>query len=50
MAQVAQRARRLGEVPAGLDVAATTNVDVAEQLVRDTRPDTVRHRLDLGDE
>jgi DNA repair protein RadA/Sms len=38
VAQVAQRARRFGEVPAGLDVAATTNVDDAEQLIRDVRP------------
>jgi DNA repair protein RadA/Sms len=38
VAQVAQRARRLGDVPLGLDVAASTNVDVAEQLVREKRP------------
>ncbi len=38
VAQVARRARRLGTVPEGLDVAATTNVDVAEQLVRERRP------------
>ena len=38
VAQVAQRARRLGDVPPGLDVAASTNVDVAEQLVREKRP------------
>ena len=38
VAQVAQRARRLGDVPPGLDVAASTNVDVAEQLVRERRP------------
>jgi DNA repair protein RadA/Sms len=38
VAQVAQRARRLGDVPAGLDVAATTDVDAAEQLVRERRP------------
>jgi DNA repair protein RadA/Sms len=36
--QVAQRARRLGEVPAGLDVAATTDVSAAEQLLRELRP------------
>jgi DNA repair protein RadA/Sms len=36
--QVAQRARRLGEVPSGLDVAATTNVADAEQLLRERRP------------
>jgi DNA repair protein RadA/Sms len=36
--QVAQRARRLGEVPAGLDVAATTDVSAAEQLLRERRP------------
>ncbi len=38
VAQVAQRARRLGEVPVGLDVAATTNVDVAVELLRERRP------------
>jgi DNA repair protein RadA/Sms len=38
VAQVAQRARRLGDVPVGLDVAASTNVDVAEQLLRERRP------------
>jgi DNA repair protein RadA/Sms len=38
VAQVAQRARRLGDVPAGLDVAASTNVDAAEQLIRERRP------------
>ena len=37
-AQVAQRARRLGDVPDGLDVAATTNVADAEQLLRERRP------------
>ncbi len=36
--QVAQRARRMGDVPAGLDVAATTDVAAAEQLLRDRRP------------
>ena len=36
--QVAQRARRLGEVPVGLDVAATTSVEVAEQLLGERRP------------
>lgn len=36
--QVAKRARRLGEVPDGLDVAVTTDVDAAEQLLRDRRP------------
>ena len=36
--QVAQRARRLGEVPSGLDVAATTSVADAEQLLRERRP------------
>jgi len=36
--QVAQRARRLGEVPEGLHVAASTSVDAAEQLVRERRP------------
>jgi DNA repair protein RadA/Sms len=38
VAQVAQRARRLGDVPDGLEVAATTNVEVAEQLLRERRP------------
>ena len=37
-AQIAQRARRLGEVPAGLDVAATNSVDGVEQLLRERRP------------
>jgi DNA repair protein RadA/Sms len=37
-AQVAQRARRLGDVPAGLDVAATTSVDDAEQLLNERHP------------
>ena len=36
--QVAQRARRLGDVPAGLEVAATTSVDAAEELLRARRP------------
>ena len=36
--QVAQRARRLGGVPIGLDVAITTNVTSAEQLLRERRP------------
>jgi DNA repair protein RadA/Sms len=39
-AQVAQRARRLGEVPGLLHVATTTNVDAAEQLVME-RPRTL---------
>jgi len=38
VAQVAQRARRLGDVPEGLEVAASTNVCVAEQLIRERRP------------
>jgi DNA repair protein RadA/Sms len=38
VAQVAQRARRLGDVPVGLEVAALTNVDAAEQLLRERRP------------
>jgi DNA repair protein RadA/Sms len=38
VAQVARRARRLGTVPAGLDVTATTDVDVAESLLRTRRP------------
>lgn len=37
-AQVAQRARRLGEVPRGLEVAATTSLDAAEQLIGERRP------------
>jgi DNA repair protein RadA/Sms len=37
-AQVAQRARRLGEVPRGLEVAATTSVAEADQLIREHRP------------
>ncbi len=32
--QVAQRARRLGEIPDGLDVATTTSLDEVEALVR----------------
>ena len=36
--QIAQRARRLGEVPRGFDVAVTTRVDDAVQLIRDRRP------------
>lgn len=36
--QVAQRARRLGEVPAGLDVVVTTDVQSADRLVREHRP------------
>jgi DNA repair protein RadA/Sms len=36
--QVAQRARRLGDVPDGLHVAATTDVAAAEQLLRERRP------------
>lgn len=38
VAQVAQRARRLGIVPADLVVAASTSVDVAEQLLRERQP------------
>ncbi len=38
VAQVAQRARRLGDVPPELAVAASTSVEVAEQLVREHRP------------
>lgn len=37
-AQIARRARRLGEVPEGLDVVATSSVDAVEQLVRERRP------------
>jgi len=40
VAQVARRARRLGAVPEGLDVTATTDVDVAESLLR-SRPPTL---------
>ena len=36
--QVAQRARRMGEVPEGLHVAATTSVDAAIELLRARRP------------
>jgi DNA repair protein RadA/Sms len=36
--QVAQRARRFGEVPEGLEVSATTSVDDAEELLRTRRP------------
>ncbi|HEV3267602.1 MAG TPA: ATPase domain-containing protein [Acidimicrobiales bacterium] len=36
-AQVAQRARRFGEVPAGLEVATTTNVRSGESLLRERR-------------
>ncbi|HVB50646.1 MAG TPA: DNA repair protein RadA [Acidimicrobiales bacterium] len=36
-AQVAQRARRFGEVPPRLHVATTTNVDAAERLVNEHR-------------
>jgi DNA repair protein RadA/Sms len=35
--QVAQRARRLGDVPEGLEVATTTNVQGAEQLLLERR-------------
>ena len=38
VAQVAQRARRLGDVPEGLDVAASTSLEVAEQLLCERRP------------
>jgi len=37
--QVAQRARRLGEVPEGLDVAITTSVATAVSLIEQRRPD-----------
>jgi len=36
-AQVAQRARRFGEVPDGLEVATSTNVHSAEALLRERR-------------
>jgi DNA repair protein RadA/Sms len=36
-AQVAQRARRFGDVPDGLSVATTTNVQSAEALLRERR-------------
>ena len=32
-AQVAQRARRLGEIPGGLDIATTTSVEAASELI-----------------
>jgi DNA repair protein RadA/Sms len=35
--QVARRARRLGDVPSGLDVAATTDVTLAERLLRERK-------------
>jgi DNA repair protein RadA/Sms len=38
VSQVAQRARRLGDVPNGLDVASTTEVGAAEQLIAERRP------------
>lgn len=38
-AQVAQRARRLGPVPEGLEVASTTSVAVALALLDERRPD-----------
>ena len=38
VAQVAQRARRLGEVPSGLDVCATTSLDAAQRLLRERQP------------
>ncbi len=37
--QVAQRARRLGDVPEGLDVAITTSVPTAVSLIEQRRPD-----------
>jgi len=40
-AQVAQRARRLGEVPDGLDVVSTTDVRAAHQLIAARRPTLV---------
>jgi len=45
VAQVAQRARRLGDVPIGLDERRRRRATPAR-----ASPDTVRHRLDLGDE
>ncbi len=36
--QVAQRARRLGEIPPGLDVATTTSVVAALALIEERRP------------
>ena len=36
--QVAQRAKRLGPIPAGLDVASTTSVAAAVQLLEEQRP------------
>ncbi len=40
-AQVARRARRLGELPAGLEVIATTDVDAAEAMVWERRASLV---------
>ena len=37
--QVAQRARRMGVVPEGLEVATTTSVAVALELINERRPD-----------
>ena len=37
--QVAQRARRLGAIPAGLEVATTTSVGAAVALIEERRPD-----------
>jgi DNA repair protein RadA/Sms len=37
-AQVAQRARRLGDVPAGLEVLETRDVDTVERLLVERRP------------
>ena len=36
--QVAQRARRMGDVPDALEVVATSSVDDAERLLRERRP------------
>ena len=36
--QVARRARRFGDIPAGLQVCATTSVSVAEELLTSLRP------------
>ncbi len=41
LAQVARRARRLGAVPAGLDVVALSDLAGAAEMVRARRPDVV---------
>ncbi len=48
--QVALRARRFGDVPAGLEIATTTSIDDAADLLAAGAPSALRRRLDLGDE